>query len=207
MSEPSHPATRVSEVRPGLLHWTLHDDRIDARSDAWALVEPEGTVLVDPLPLTDEALAALGRVEAIVLTIQSHQRSAWRYRKRFGAKVHAPEGAQGLEEEPDAWYGDGASLPGRLRAIHAPGPCEASYALLRAGEDGVLFLGDLVVRGARGAFSFVPDAYQDDPARTRESVRRLLGLPVAVLCPGHGAPALKGGTAPLADALAGGEEK
>jgi glyoxylase-like metal-dependent hydrolase (beta-lactamase superfamily II) len=203
MSEPSRRARRVAKLAPGLLHWSVHDDRIDWRSESYALVARGGAVLVDPLPLTPAALASLGRVTAIVLTIQSHQRSAWRYRRRFGVQVFAPEGAEGLEEEPDRWYGDGAALPGGLEALHAPGPCQASYALRRArrgGDD--LLLGDVLTRGDDGPLAFVPDAYQDAPRKTRASARRLAELPVAVLCPGHGAPFAREGAAALRAAVA-----
>jgi glyoxylase-like metal-dependent hydrolase (beta-lactamase superfamily II) len=183
----------------------VEDDRIGWRSDAYALVRRGRSVLVDPLPLAPRALAALGRVSAIVLTIQSHQRSAWRYRRRFRVEVHAPRGAEGLEEEPDRWYDDGAELPGGLAALHAPGPCEASYVLLTArSAGGILFAGDLVTRGDDGPLGFVPDAYQDAPRRTRASVRSLSRLPVAVVCPGHGAPVMEDGAAALRAALRAG---
>jgi glyoxylase-like metal-dependent hydrolase (beta-lactamase superfamily II) len=204
VSEPSRSAQRIETLLPSLLHWTVNDDRIGWRSEAYALVRRGRSVLVDPLPLAQRALAALGRVTAIVLTIQSHQRSAWRYRRRFGVEVHAPRGAEGLEEEPDRWYDDGAELPGGLRAVHAPGPCEASYALLAArSAGGILFVGDLVARGEDGRFEFLSDQYQDAPRRTRASVRSLARLPVKVICPGHGPPVLEGGAAALAAALRG----
>ena len=204
MSEPSRTAARVERVAPGILHWTVPDDRIGFRSDAYAVAAEGGTVLVDPLPLSERALRSLGDVTAIVLTIQSHQRSAWRYRERFGAKVHAPAGAEGLEEEPDAWYEEGAALPGGLRALHASGPCDASFALVLDGRRRapVAFTGDLVTREGSGGFEFVPDRYQDAPRETRESVRRLAEERIAVVCPGHGAPLRKGGRAALAAALA-----
>lgn len=191
MSEPTARADEIQELPSGILHWTVPDDRIGARSDAYAILTPEGTVLIDPLPLTDRALGELGRPTAICLTIQSHQRSAWRYRTMFAARVHAPRGADGLEERPDEEYGPNQRLPGGLLALHAPGPCEASYVffLERPSSGGVLFLGDLLVR-SRSGFGFVPDEYQDDPALARESARRLLDVAVHDLCPGHGAPLL-----------------
>lgn len=204
MSEPSAIAERVDLVVPGLLHWTVHDDRIDNRSDAWALVTTDGgTVLVDPLPLAADAAGVLGTVKAIVLTIQSHQRSAWALRRRLRVPILAPSGSEGLEEEPDAFYGDGAELPGGLRAHHAPGPCEASYALLAPRPGGqALFVGDLLLRPkADGALAFVPDEYQDEPARTRESVERLLALGAPIVCPGHGAAVVGDGVAAMRHAL------
>ena len=39
MSEPKSRARRVQGIAPGVLHWTFHDDRIDFRSDAYAVRE------------------------------------------------------------------------------------------------------------------------------------------------------------------------
>ncbi len=189
MSEPRTKARRVETVLPGLFHWKVNDDRIDFRGDAWAVRRDDRLVLVDPEPLQAPALEKLGKATDILLTIQSHQRAAWRYRRRFGATVYAPEGAQGLEEEPDRWFGEGAELPGGLRALHAPGPCHASYALLLDRPEGlVAFTGDLVTEDPDGDPTFVADAFQDEPGRTRHSLRRLVDAGVAIACPGHGAP-------------------
>ncbi len=202
MSEPKARARKVETVLPGLFHWTVNDDRIDFRGDGYALRSGDRLVLVDPEPLQAPALEKLGKPDRIVLTIQSHQRAAWRYRRRFGAKVHAPRGAQGLEEEPDEWYGEGAGLPGGLRALHAPGPCDASYALLLDRPEGrIAFTGDLVTEDGDGGLTFVADAFQDAPRRTRESLRRLAGEQVAVVCPGHGAPIRAHGAEALGELL------
>jgi glyoxylase-like metal-dependent hydrolase (beta-lactamase superfamily II) len=203
MSEPKATAAAIDVVMPGLLHWTVDDDRIGSRSDAWALTNGPDTVLVDPLPLEPDALGVLGAVRLVVLTIQSHQRSAWRLRAHFKVPVFAPRGSVGLEQEPDYWYEDGAELPGGLRAIHAPGPCEASYAIhLPRGDGGVAFVGDLLIRPAPdGPVEFVPSEYLDDPARARESARRLLAVAPAVVCPGHGAPILEHGADAIRQAI------
>jgi glyoxylase-like metal-dependent hydrolase (beta-lactamase superfamily II) len=203
MSEPKATAKEVELVVPGLLHWTVHDERIGNRSDAWALTTGAETILVDPLPLETDAVAVLGNVKVVLLTIQSHQRSAWNVRKHFRCPVFAPKGAEGLEEAPDYWYEDGAVLPAGIRAFHAPGPCEASFALLapRPGAQ-VLFVGDLLVRPrAEGPLAFVPSAYQDAPQRTRDSVRRLLELDAPIVCSGHGAAVVGGGVEAMRRAL------
>src|ERR1044071_4995313 len=79
MSEPRSKARTIEKVAPGILNWLLHDDRIDYRSDAHAVVLRGKTVLIDPLPLTSAALGRLGKVEAICLTGSWHQRAAWTY--------------------------------------------------------------------------------------------------------------------------------
>ena len=188
MSEPTTHATELETVRPDLLHWWVHDDRIDHRSDAWAILHDGRLVLIDPLPMTEpvlEALEAQGQPVAICLTGSCHQRSAWRLRKRFGIKVYAPQNAEGLEEIPDVDYAEGVALPGGLVPVHAPGPTEVHYALHLDRDEGALFCADVLKQQGEG-LGFIEAAYQDAPARTRDSARRFLDLKFGVLCPAHG---------------------
>ena len=188
MTEPRQVASDTEEVVPGVFRWSVHDDRIDFESHAHAVVDGGEAVLVDPLRLDPARVEALGTASAVCLTAACHQRAAWRYRRELGVPVYAPAGARTLEEEPDAWYRDGDSLPGGLRAIRTPGPEEAHYCFLLEREPGVLFCSDLLVHPAERGLDFVDPSFHDDPAETRRSVGRLLDLRFSVLCFDHGAP-------------------
>ncbi|GEL74562.1 hypothetical protein MVI01_63460 [Myxococcus virescens] len=205
MSEPKGKAKRTSELVPGVHHWTLSDDRIGgARSDAYAVVDTDGAVvLIDPLPIDEEALRKLGNISAIVLTAGNHQRSAWRLRKAFKVPVWAPEGAQSLEEQPDFFYVAGDTLPGGLISFHTPGPTEAMYTLwMQQHPRAVAFISDLLTHEDGETPDFIPSEYQDEPLRTRHSVQRILDhLPVETLCFSHGAPILRDGARALRLAL------
>jgi hypothetical protein len=74
MPEPKGTATLVGEVFPRVYRWTIHDDRIDAQSDSYAVVHDGHVVLIDPLPMAKQDLAKLGAVHAIVLTASCHER-------------------------------------------------------------------------------------------------------------------------------------
>ena len=189
MSEPTAVADELETVVPGVFHWSVSNDRIGGVTSASHAVRTDTgeTVLIDPVQLRDEALETLEPVTAIVLTAATHQRSSWRYRKRFGVPVYLPVGSRTTDEEPDEQYGVNDVLPGRLEAVHTPGPEEPHYALLRRDEPGVLFCPDLVMV-ERGELVFVPGEYHDDPDETRRSVERLLELPFEVLCLDHGPP-------------------
>lgn len=189
MTEPRAVAESLEEVVAGVRRWFVPDDRIGGNeADAHAVTVNGGVVLLDPLPLAEEALAELGDVEAIYVSAQCHQRSAWRYRERLGAPVHAPEGVRPMEGEPDAHYGDGDALPGGLRAVRTPGPEEIHFGFLRERKPRVFFCPDLLTNYAGRGLDFVPLEYHDDPAATRRSVERLLDLDFDVLCLNHGAP-------------------
>ena len=198
MSEPKTVAQTTTEILPGLHHFKILDDRIKTQSDAYALVQAGRVVLIDPLPLDPARLARLGRVEAIVLGSPSHQRSAWRYRKELNAKVHAPEGWKDLDEKPDATYKEGETLPGGIRALHAPGPGNAHHVFHLAGKPGALLVTDLWHVTGSGV-EFLPDKYLTDPDRARDSARRLLEVDFEVLCFGHGDPIHKGGRNVVSD--------
>jgi hypothetical protein len=133
-------------------------------------------------------LAALGRVTAICLSAQCHQRSAWRYRRELGATVWAPERTRPMEEEPDRRYRAGDELPGGLRAVHTPGPEEVHFSFLRGGEPAVLVVSDLLTHYTGRDLAFVPFEYHDDPETTRHSVEGLLDFDFDVLCLDHGRP-------------------
>ncbi|MGQ0507615.1 MAG: MBL fold metallo-hydrolase [Myxococcaceae bacterium] len=194
MSEPEKWATDIEEVVPGLFRWSVEDDRVDGRqSDAHALVFEGRVTLIDPLPIHTSAIFNLGTVDAIVLTAGNHQRAAWRLRRELGAPVFAPQAAAGLEERANGYYLAGESLPGGLIAFHTPGPIESMHAMWRPSPASVVFMADLLTHDGNGTLRFVPAEYQDEPGRTRQSVRRILEqLDPKILCFSHGPPLLEG---------------
>lgn len=203
MTEPRAIAEATEEVVPGVWRWRLNDDRIGGHeSDSHAVaVERGGVVVIDPLPLEDDAFHRLGDVRAICLTAACHQRSSWRLRRELGVPVHAPRGARTLEEEPDAWYAEGDELPGGLRAVHTPGPESAHHSFLLERDPRVFFCSDLLTHYPGKDLDYVPLHYHDEPETTKRSVRRLLELDFAVLCFDHGAPITAAPHAALRDLL------
>jgi glyoxylase-like metal-dependent hydrolase (beta-lactamase superfamily II) len=188
VSEPRAIAESVHEVVPGVSWWSVHDERIDFVSTAHAVSADEGTVLIDPLPLVDDAFAELGDIRAICLTAGTHQRSAWRYRRELGVPVYAPALSKLIEEEPDERYGDGDELPGGLRAVFTPGAGTTQHTLLLDREGGVAFVPDLFANVAGRGLAIVGEEEMPDPAEARRSIRKLLDLPFDTLCLDHGAP-------------------
>jgi len=209
MSEPSTHARKIVRVVPTVHRWRIHDQRIGwEESDAYAVVSEGWVTLIDPLPVSEEAVRKLGKVKAIVLTAANHQRSAWRFRELFQIPVYAPAGpsvsqAPGdLLEEPDYRYSGGDSLPSGLVPFHTPGPAEAMFTLWLDKPRSVIFVSDLLVHDGSGTPRFVESQYQDEPNRTRTSVRRILDhLPVDVVCFAHGPPICGGGREALQRAL------
>ena len=192
MTEPDARATEIESISPGILHWGIQDNRINHRSDSYAVETPKGTVLIDPLPLEEHLLSELGEVQAICLTGRFHQRAAWRYQKQLDVPVYAPHNGdlhENFADNPDELYHPGDLLPGGLEVIHAPGPSEAHYIFyLQHDTKPVIFTADLLMRkSADDYFRFVPDQFMEKPEKTRESVKKILEMDVGLLCPNHGA--------------------
>ena len=189
MSEPPETAANAEPVIEGVWHWSVANSAIGgATSSSQALAVDGGSVLIDPIRLAEDALGALPRPSAIVLTAKCHQRSAWRYRSELGAEVWGPEGAPAMDEEPDRRYSEGDVVPGGLRAIRTPGPEPAHFCLLREDAPRILFCSDLLMGDGDGGLAFVPGQFHDNPAETRRSVVRLAELEFDVLCLDHGRP-------------------
>lgn len=191
MTEPPVTADHAEEVVQGVLHWRVANPNIGGgTSSSHAVRTGSGeAVLIDPVPLAEDALEALAPIGAILLTAATHQRAAWRYRAQFGAPVYLPTGSRETEEEPDEHYAAGDVLPGELEAVHVPGPEDPHFALLRRAQPAVLFCPDLLMV-EKEELVFVPAEYHEDPKETRRSVERLLELDFDVLCLDHGPPLL-----------------
>jgi glyoxylase-like metal-dependent hydrolase (beta-lactamase superfamily II) len=76
-------------------------------------------------------------------------------------------------------------LFGGVRAIALEGfaPGETAFWL-----EGLLIVGDALIHAAPYGFSILPDKYCAEPKRGRESLRRLLPMPVEILTFAHGLP-------------------
>jgi Metallo-beta-lactamase superfamily len=204
VSEPKTVAPSLEEVVPGVRRWSIHDERIDFVGAAYAVAAGDCVVMIDPLPLEDDALAELGRVEAIVLTCGSHQRCAWRYRREFGGKVHAPALAKEIDEEPDVRYGDGDVLPGHLSAVFTPGAGTTQHTLV-LGDPKVAFVPDMLVETPEGRVAMLASRWMYDPEEARRSVEKLLDLDFDVLCLTHGGAVIENAKDAVCDALSGPE--
>jgi glyoxylase-like metal-dependent hydrolase (beta-lactamase superfamily II) len=187
MSEPPEVAAGAEQVAPGVWHWLVHNSNIGGAPSSSHLIEHGADrVLIDPVGLSQQGWHELPQPTAIVLTAKCHQRAAWRYRREFGAPVHAPAGAAPGDEQPDETYRDGDALPGGLRPLLTPGPEPVHYCLFDPADGGTLVCSDLLMDD--GGLAFVPGRFHDDPDLTRQSVELLLELPFDLLLLDHGAP-------------------
>jgi glyoxylase-like metal-dependent hydrolase (beta-lactamase superfamily II) len=187
VTEPKAVAERIDVVVPGVWTWSIEDDRLGGfTSTSYAVATEGGTVLIDPLPVADEAFGELGDIEAICLTTSNHQRSSWRLRRELGVEVHAPALAKEIEEEPDNRYSEGDPLPAGLRPVFTPGAGTTQHTFLLDRDGGIAFVPDPLLLMSDGELVIVPEEYAHDAAEARRSVEMLLELPFSILCVAHG---------------------
>ena len=193
----------MQEITPGVWHWTARHERIHSDVSSYYLAAER--VLLDPkvpaegLPWFDEH----GVPEHVLLTNRHHDRDAWQLRDAFGCTVHCIR--NGLHEldgrGPVEAFDFGDELPGGVIAYEVDAICPDETALYIPAHR-ALACADGVVRGSgRDELSFVPDAYMDDPEKTkaglRDAYRRLLVLDFDHLLLAHGDPVITSGKGAL----------
>ena len=153
-------------------------------------------IVIDPGPADAahvERILALtgGRIDTILCTHShpDHSPGAVPLRAATGAVVRgmpAPDdGYQDEQYAPDRALSDGEWLESegsRLLVVHTPGHA-SNHACLLLEENGLLFTGDHLMSGSTVVI-LPPDGSM---RQYLESLRRLRGMPVCGLGPGHGA--------------------
>jgi hypothetical protein len=189
----------VEEIAPGLWHWTARHPHIGQPVSSYYL--QDAGVLIDPLyPPDGPDWFAQRRSEPrhVVLSNRHHDRDAWRLHDDFGCEVHCI--ASGLHElegrGPVTPFQFGDELPGGIAVHEIDAICPDETALYIPAH-AALACADGVVRwpGVDG-LTFVPDWLMDDPAQTKEGLRRayrgLLDLDFDRLLLAHGEPVVEG---------------
>jgi glyoxylase-like metal-dependent hydrolase (beta-lactamase superfamily II) len=151
---------------------------------SYAIYGGDWLVLFDPLALPGE-IEALGadRETAIVLTCPWHRRDAIGLGERLGAPIYVPPPDPDPDPVPGTVFRAGDRLPVGVEAF--PGR-EPNDLVLWIESSRALVVGDtLMDRGQGLVFAAEPPEQVD---QILESLRPLLGLPVELLLPTHGAP-------------------
>lgn len=108
-----------------------------------------------------------------------------RYHRVTGLILRFFEKVKPITITPDILLKDGDLIDG-LRCVHTPGHTPGSIGLLDEGSM-VFFSGD-ILRFDGKSIGPGPAQFTMDPARERESIRRIAGLGFGILLVGHGVP-------------------
>jgi hypothetical protein len=204
----------MNEILPRIYHWTTMHEDIGQAVHSYFLDWPEGAVLIDPMlpPRGLEVFEKHSVPRHILLTNRLHYRHSARFVEAFGASVACHRA--GLHEFSSAdrvrGFEDGDEFIGGIVALNVGALCPEETAFLIPESEGVLALGDAVIR--RGSeLSFVPDELMGgDPESVKRGLSRSLAGIVARdfdhLLMAHGEPWIGGGKSAL-QRFVGGEAK
>ena len=200
----------VHEILPGLFHWTTFHEGIGQDVHSYYIADTHPAVLIDPR-VPDEGIEWFDgrrRPEHIYLTNRLHYRHSDRFSKAFGCTVWCHR--DGLhhfgKKRPVKGFDHGDTLPGGINALPVGVLCPEETALYWPGPNGVLAIGDAIIREDM-ALGFVPDELMgDDPEAVKHGLRaafeRHLTLDFDNLLFAHGEPWIGDAKAALAGFLA-----
>ncbi|MDE1171952.1 MAG: hypothetical protein PW734_12230 [Verrucomicrobium sp.] len=165
----SAAADSFQEVVPGLRHWAAYEPKVKTDLCCAACLTPDGWVLIDPIPLAEEAFAG-EKAAAIFLTNGNHARHADAWRKKLSVPIWAPAEAEDLEVVPDHAFA-GEPVHGIL-PISIPGATRGETAFLT--PQGWLLMGDAVINVGSDGPELLPKKYCWNEAEARASLKNLL---------------------------------
>lgn len=184
-------ATDFQTVTPSLFAWHAYEPAVKCELSSCACETGDGLIFVDPIELSEPALASLllGRKPgAIILTNGNHTRAAEKFRAQLGVKVYASCDATGLGITPDATLADGQIAPGNLRVISLPGAGPGEIGLV---GNGIACIGDAIINLPPEGLRLLPEKYCTDAGQSRASLRKLLSCEFQVMTFAHGAPIIE----------------
>jgi hypothetical protein len=185
----------MHEIVTDVLTWTWFSEPHGYNFNGYLVRHGEGNLCIDPVPPSDECLADIVRIGATknLLTNRNHSRAANVVRARTGARtlIHPDDAAHARSQgaEIDGQLNVGQKI-GPLTIVAVPGKSPGEVAL-HWPERKLLIVGDAVIGNPPGRCGLLREKVMDDPARLRQSVRKLLDLDFDTLLFGDGASILQ----------------
>jgi len=199
------PVSDFDRIASNIAIWHEYDSAVKAEVYSTCLGTPDGTYLIDPIPLESEALYELigpNSVAGIIVTSGNHHRASAKFAEKFSAPVFGRteaflnKAARELKSVTDR-----EEISEGLRAIGVQGAGEGEIALYYAPEGGALIIGDALINFEPYGFTFLPAKYCSNQNQMRRSLRRLLDYKAERILFAHGAPILSQGSERLRDLL------
>lgn len=167
----------MNEIVSGVFHWITFHEGIKYDVDSYFIEATDPAVLIDPR-VPEEGLEWFEghkTPEHAYLTNRHHYRHAQQFEEAFGTTVWCHH--EGLHEytsgEKVEAFQHGETLPGGIKALEVGVLCPEETALLIPAADGILAIGDAVIRYGDD-LSFVPDQYMgDDPEGVKRGLKEI----------------------------------
>jgi hypothetical protein len=167
----------MEEILPGVFHWTTFHEGIEQDVHSYYINSTDPAILIDPR-VPEEGINWFEKYKTpkhIYLTNRHHYRHSGRFNKAFRAKVWCHK--DGLHEftkgELVTPYKHGDKLPGNVFALEVGVLCPEETALYIPVSDGIISIGDAIVR-YDDELGFVPDYLMgDDPEGVKNGLRKV----------------------------------
>ena len=192
--------------RPDLFAWSAFDEQRNIDFHSYLRVRADGSLLVDPLPLSEHDrahLQQLGPAKYVLFTNSDHLRDGNAIATELGAVTIGPFAERdAFPFSCNQWVEEGDEpLPGLLVLELEGSKTPGELCLLL--EQTTLITGDLIRSHQGGTLHLLPDKKLRDKYRAQESVRRLLDHPeIEAVLPGDGWPIFRGGHQAITDMVA-----
>ncbi len=177
------------------------DRNIDFHSYVW--VAESGTIVFDPLPLSEhdkQHLLSLGNISHILISNSDHVRNAQALAKETGAQIWGPEAEKGsFPLACSRWLTAGENVLPGLDVYSLDGSkTDGELAFVLEGD--TLITGDLVRAHAGGKLCMLPDAKLQDKSKAVASVKILATIHgITAVLVGDGWPVFREGERVLAE--------
>jgi glyoxylase-like metal-dependent hydrolase (beta-lactamase superfamily II) len=180
----------MNELFDGVLQWSVFSAAKQYDFNGLYLDLGHTRVLVDPPPMSEEAIAEVSRRGApskIIVTNKDHLRGAPLARERYGAPIAMHElDAELVDCVVDERFKGGDMVAGVLQVIAVPASKSPGESALYWSDRKILILGDALIGKPPGELSLLPDDKFADPMRARAGLNVFEGLEVEAILVGDG---------------------
>ena len=200
-------AQEVEEIATGIFVWQAYDSTVKADLFSTAMETAAGTWLVDPIPLTSEALLSFRanhpKAAGILVTNANHARAASDFARTFAVPLYVHNELCGAGDFLQATgVQDGEALSEGLIAIAIDGAPAGEMALHYSANGGTMVVGDALINFEPHGFGLLPAKYCLDSKLMRRSLEKILDYSFERMLFAHGTPILSGARTRLERLLA-----
>ncbi len=185
-------AADLQPLTPALTFWQAYDPAVKADLCSTSIRLENRLFLVDPIPLTPDALRELSARDsicAVFVTNTNHARAAAFFAGESGATVLASATtASALIDLEILSIAAGDLVADHIEVIALEGAAEGEIALHLRNDGGSIVLGDALINFEPNGFTLLPAKYCSDQKLMRRSLRQLLDFSFERLLFAHGTP-------------------
>ena len=181
-------AEEIQQVCDGLWFWERFQPLVKVACSSCAVRVGAGLIVIDPIPLADEAmeeLEQLGEPAGIIVTNGNHDRAVQHFCARWRVPVFAHAEAA-LDFGVERTVADGDVLFEIIKVVAIPGAGPGEIAL--RDPRGWLIVGDALINLEPDGLALLPEKYCADSRGMRAALRKLLLFPIEILTFAHGLP-------------------